>query len=190
MKLRCPFRSLVIAPAVGVSRWLCAVSVAAALAVTAPMAVAAEENLAETQPESAEMGAGAPQRNVLPSLEDMLSEAAPSDVPRERCLTRRDIKTVRVLDDGHLLFRTRSGKYWLNRLDQSCVGLHHDMLMVLDEAGMRVCNSDRVYGRERSSIMYVGVTVDSATCFLGDFQPMDAQQAKAIYADMLRRNRR
>ena len=108
-------------------------------------------------------------------VDAILREASPaSDYgAAENCITASSYRSIKVLDDHHLLFEGRRG-IWLNRLRHRCP-LRGDVLLVVERSSARLCDLDKVTGHDR-----FGSYAWRGQCALGKFQKIDPQQAAAL----------
>ncbi|NIP16440.1 MAG: hypothetical protein GWM88_17495 [Pseudomonadales bacterium] len=96
----------------------------------------------------------------------------------ERCISTRLYDSVEVLDTRHVLFKGRGERLWVNTLRSNCVGLRKRDVLQFDLRGSQICNLDtftavtNTFGWQRTS----------ATCSLGDFSPVTAEQVAMIEA--------
>jgi hypothetical protein len=118
-----------------------------------------------------------------PTVEEVLaSSMTDADYGKpQRCLQTSQYESIEVLDKKHLLFEGRGGKYWLNTLRLECPGLRRDEVLQLDLTTNRVCNLDTV-----TAIAVRRFYIDrvSATCSLGEFQPIPKEQAEFLLKEM------
>lgn len=130
--------------------------------------------------------AGAPPEPAEPlSVDEILASAAGTETygEPENCLNPAQYNRVEVLDRQNLLFWGRSDRAWLNRLRVPCVGLRRGATLVLELATSRPCNLDSVTAVESSLRFWRRA---SATCGLGQFEPITHAQARAL-KDALKR---
>ena len=96
----------------------------------------------------------------------------------ERCISTSLYDSVEVLDTRHVLFKGRGERLWVNTLRSNCVGLRKRDVLQFDIRGSQICNLDtftavtNTFGWQRTS----------ATCSLGDFAPVTAEQVAMIEA--------
>jgi hypothetical protein len=110
--------------------------------------------------------------DVATILSELVDESEYSET--KSCVSVRDYDSVRILDESHLLFEG-DRRIWLNRLRHRCASLRNDPLLVFERRGSKICDSDRVSGRDRrDTAMWYG------SCLLGRFEQIDEQQAKAL----------
>ena len=121
--------------------------------------------------EDAPEGAGPADYDV----DAILREASPASdySDAEKCITASSYRSIKVLDDHHLLFEGRRD-IWLNRLRHRC-SLGGDVLFVVERSSSRLCDLDRVSGHER-----FGGYAWRGSCTLGKFERIDPQQAAAL----------
>ena len=144
----------------------------------APLAWSAEQEQREP-PEQEEKRASTP----LEDIETILTQPMGQEeyVEAQRCLSRYQYQSVKIIDDQHVLFEGRRGKAWLNTLRRRCIGLRRHDIPVFDNrtARAQLCNLDDFVGMEQRMS---GLGRASATCVLGDFQPVTEQQVALIKA--------
>ena len=116
---------------------------------------------------------GAGQANY--DVDAILREASPASdySDAQNCITASNYRSIKVLDDHHLLFEGRRG-IWLNRLRHRCP-LGGDVLLVVERSSTRLCDLDRVGGHDR-----FGNHGWRGHCTLGKFEKIDPQQAAAL----------
>lgn len=119
-----------------------------------------------------------PEMNL--SLAQLLASSDEELQPEgERCLRAATQYRVSILDEGHLLFRGRGKRAWLNRLRGSCTGMRPEMILVTERRGSsRQCELDTVFATTRSQFGRSGL--DSARCFLGKFEPVTPEHAAVL----------
>lgn len=107
-----------------------------------------------------------------------------------RCLSDREYRDFRAIDDRRILFKGRREELWLNTLPIRCPDLRHSSVLVVKSVHSmgRMCDMDT---------FMVGDWFDwpwyrrwpwhwgwgwgaSATCSLGEFQPVTEAQVEAI----------
>jgi hypothetical protein len=96
----------------------------------------------------------------------------------ERCLSTHLYDSVQVLDTRHVLFKGRGERLWVNTLRNTCVGLRKRDILQFDVRGSQICNLDTFTAVSNS----FGWQRTSATCSLGDFSPVTAEQVAMIEA--------
>lgn len=107
---------------------------------------------------------------VLPSLDELLERDTAVDYGEsKRCLSLHKFKRVQALDENHILFEVRGGKYYLVQLERRCPGLRPQNAVSYEPRSSRLCAMDRVRG--------AGVTAGfSPNCQLGRFQSITEEQ--------------
>lgn len=155
-----------------------AVSLRRRAARVAPLiacAVAAAAFAGETSPEGGENredkadGARA-ELTAEEVLANPLDEQAYSNTVR--CLGTARYRRVEIVGDRALIFHGRRREAWLNVLRRRCPGLRPDMVLVLEQEGLRLCALDRFSALPR------GGGVAAAVCSLGPFEHMTTEQAQ------------
>lgn len=102
----------------------------------------------------------------------------------ERCLPTFRYDTVEVLDEQHLLFKSRQGdKYWLNKLRQRCAGLRPNDTLYFELRDNRVCSLDMVSVVDRTFFFWQRT---GPSCGLGEFHELTEPQAQLIREAMRR----
>lgn len=89
---------------------------------------------------------------------------APSD-----CVTASPGASLAVRDSRTLVYR-HGRTLWVNRLPDSCPGLHAMSRLVIEVHGSRYCRGDRFRADEP------GLSVPGPTCLLGRFTPYRRQR--------------
>ncbi|MFU8816320.1 MAG: DUF6491 family protein [Pseudomonadales bacterium] len=97
----------------------------------------------------------------------------------QRCLATHAYRNVRVLDDRHVLFEGPGDRAWLNQLRSRCVGLRRNATLRFRLRDNRVCSLDSF---EAVDTFFGRWDRSSATCTLGEFQPVTPEQVAAIRA--------
>jgi hypothetical protein len=104
----------------------------------------------------------------------------------ENCISMRDIRNHIVLDDRHIVFELRRGRYVLSQFKQRCEYLRQQDTIALHAVGggSRLCALDQVSVLE--SNMHVGRAVGGfdniggfmviGRCFLGPFEEITKEQ--------------
>ena len=120
-----------------------------------------------------EAAEGAGQANY--DVDAILREASPASdySDTENCITASSYRSIKVLDDHHLLFEGRRG-IWLNRLRHRCP-MRGDVMFVVERTSSRLCDLDKISGHDR-----FGSYAWRGQCVLGKFEKIDPQQAAAL----------
>jgi len=107
-------------------------------------------------------------------LEKILSETLDDSeyVDEKRCLRSHEYQKVDILDSGHLVFRGRKDKIWLNSLRNNCSGLRKGLILQFQMHGRRVCRMDFFQGLQSFSDR----NRPTATCVLGAFEQVTQEQ--------------
>lgn len=92
------------------------------------------------------------------------------------CLQLVRIDHTRVVDDQNILFYTRSGNIYLNKLDYRVPGLGPNRPFMYRTSIGQICRNDSITVLEDWGFGFVA----GATGGLGDFQQIDEAQAKAL----------
>ena len=108
-------------------------------------------------------------------VDAILSESSPASdySDAKKCIAASSYRSIKVLDDHHLLFEGRRGT-WLNRLRHRCP-MRGDVLFVVERASSRLCDLDKISGHDR-----FGSHAWRGQCVLGKFEKIDPQQAAAL----------
>lgn len=119
------------------------------------------------------------------TVEEILASAPQSenDSGPVNCLHRDAYTDIEVINPELLLFHGRSHKLWLNRLRQSCPGLHLDHTLAFDMRHGRLCHLDTVSGAD----ILGGRYLPGARCSLGKFDPVSPEQADLLKAELSQR---
>ncbi len=107
-------------------------------------------------------------------LEKILSETLDDSeyVDEIRCLRSHEYHKVDILDSGHLVFKGRKNRIWLNILRNNCSGLRKGMAMQFEMHGRRVCRLDFFKGIESFNDRHT----PTAICTLGSFEKVTEEQ--------------
>ena len=103
-------------------------------------------------------------------LANPLDEQAYSNA--KRCLGTSRYRRVEIVGDRALVFHGYRGDAWLNVLRRRCPGLRPDMVLVLEQEGLRLCALDRFSALPR------GGGMATVFCSLGSFEHMTTEQAQ------------
>ena len=104
-----------------------------------------------------------------------------------RCLSTHLYDSVEVLDTRHVLFKGRGERLWVNTLRNTCVGLRKRDVLQFDVRGSQICNLDTFTAVSNA---FFGWQRTSATCSLGDFSPVTAEQVAMIEAALDTKNKK
>ena len=107
-------------------------------------------------------------------LEKILSETLDDSeyVDEQRCLRSHEYQKVDILDSGHLIFKGRKGRLWLNTLRNNCSGLRKGLTLQFEMHGRRVCRLDFFKG----ILSYADRNTPTAICVLGSFEAVTEEQ--------------
>ena len=121
--------------------------------------------------EDAAQGAG----QAYYDVDAILREASPASdySDAKSCISASSYRSIKVLDEHHLLFEGRRG-IWLNRLRHRCP-MRGDVLFVVERTSSRLCDLDKISGHDR-----FGSYAWRGQCMLGKFEKIDPQQAAAL----------
>jgi len=87
------------------------------------------------------------------------------------CIDRRDINSIRALDDRHALVKVRAGHFHLLTVDKTCRGMALARSIGIMEATTRVC------GDGFSLLAFEEPTVGSMRCRIERIEPVADQSA-------------
>jgi hypothetical protein len=87
------------------------------------------------------------------------------------CIDRRDINTIRALDDRHAFVKVRAGHFHLLTVDKTCRGMSLARSIGIMEATTRVC------GDGFSFLAFEEPTVGSMSCRIERIEPVADQNA-------------
>lgn len=118
-------------------------------------------------------GGGERQQRISEALQQLTTDT--DYAATERCLSSFDYDQVEVLDDQHLLFRTRN-QFWLNELRSRCPGLHRNDTLLFERRGSRLCTLDRAEVIER----FLFWRRSGPVCTLGEFHRLTEPQAALL----------
>ena len=114
----------------------------------------------------------------------------------KRCLTERDYRYFRILDDRHILFEGRRGKLWINTLPMRCHDLRYGHVLAIESfSPSRICDKDQFQVADwfywpwyrRWPWHWGGGWGAGISCWLGEFQPVTESQLAEIEAILRRR---
>ena len=125
------------------------------------------------------------QEEKAAAVEAILTEASEFS-EAQRCLRPNDFRSIRILDDQHIVFEGRHGKMWLNTLPMRCPGLRRGSVL-----GIERLSGISSFCRMDSFAIYDWVDwpwyrrwpwdwAGGPRCALGDFQPVNEIQVKAL----------
>ena len=112
------------------------------------------------------------------------SDAAPLDLETllraegeypqsERCLLAHKLERTRILDESHILFELRGGRYYIAQMQQRCPGLTKGSVVSLERRSMKLCAKDGVRGIRITG----GYT---PYCQLPEFLPVTKEQVALL----------
>jgi len=107
-------------------------------------------------------------------LEKILTETLDDSeyVEEKRCLSSHEYHKVDILDSGHLVFRGRKDRIWLNILRNNCSGLRKGLTLQFEMHGRRVCRMGFLKGIQSFSDRHT----PTAICVLGSFEKITEEQ--------------
>ncbi|MDE0661955.1 MAG: hypothetical protein OXI79_20180 [Gammaproteobacteria bacterium] len=112
-------------------------------------------------------------------VEDILDNPlADDDYTEERtCLRRREIDSIEIIDESHVVFRGRVKKrVWVNQFSQPCVGLRRDMVVTTRARSGSICRLDAIDARPRAASPFE----PAVRCYLGGFEAIDDVRVEAM----------
>jgi hypothetical protein len=121
------------------------------------------------------------QQQVADDIEAILTQPLDKDeyAKGERCISTFQYHSVDVLDNEHVVFKGSGGKLWLNTLRTPCIGLRRRDVLRFELRGSQLCNLDDFVAIDPTRS--IGAR-SSATCALGDFEPITKEQVTLIKA--------
>ena len=117
-------------------------------------------------------------------IQQIVGAESTSDVQPDRCLSTHEYQSVKVLDDGHLVFEGTGDRQWLNQLRTRCVGLRPRATLLFDLHANQVCNLDSFTAVSKVFWFWQR---ESGTCVLGNFHPVSSAQVEMIRRELGRR---
>lgn len=134
------------------------------LSATASAAQVSSEEQASSS-DSAEAG---------PTLEQILNQDPQKEdyVEERNCLSVHRIRTVKVLDDQHVVFETRRGKRYLVQFKHRCFGLKANRPISYEVNSSQVCKFDSIRGLEN----FGGRLQPGQRCQIPGFQSISEEQ--------------
>ncbi len=109
---------------------------------------------------------------------DTKANTGPAVEP-ESCVSIARIKSTRIVDDSTILFYMNGGEIFVNHLPRRCPGLRINDAFGYETSLSVLCDVDVIYVLRNTG----GELDRGPTCGLGTFQPITADQAKALLAD-------
>lgn len=109
----------------------------------------------------------------------------------QRCLSDREYRNFRAIDDRHILFEGRRETLWINTLRTRCPDLRYGTVLVTSSSPMgRMCELDTFVAGDwftwpwyRRWPWHWGTAWNTgARCTLGKFQPITDDQLEAMEA--------
>ncbi|MDJ0758202.1 MAG: DUF6491 family protein [Woeseiaceae bacterium] len=127
------------------------------------------------------------------SIAEILSQPIDVDTYAEprRCLSSRDFRSYRALNNQYMLFVGRRGQQWVNRLRSSCFDLDRgDVLITRSLSSNRICERDTFEVADWFSWPWYrrypwqwGIGLGAGgSCMLGEFHPVTDEQVREIEA--------
>lgn len=59
--------------------------------------------------------------------------------PERVCFNRREVNSIRALDEGHVFAKLSAGRFYMLTVDKACRGLELARRVLLDETRSRIC---------------------------------------------------
>ena len=106
----------------------------------------------------------------------------------ERCLSAHQYRSIRILDDRHIVFEGRRGQHWLNTLPMRCPGLRPGSTVATETRTNinSLCKLDSIAVYDWMDIgwhrRWPWPWGSGPKCALGEFQPITDLQLEAIKA--------
>ncbi|TNE57863.1 MAG: hypothetical protein EP340_07300 [Alphaproteobacteria bacterium] len=88
------------------------------------------------------------------------------------CIDLSDIRTTRVLDGSHILFKMNGKRLYLNTLPRECPSLNFHKSFSYKVHGSTLCSSDTI------SVL-TGGAVPGSTCGLGSFEEVEKEKSSS-----------
>lgn len=120
-----------------------------------------------------------------PEVEALLNQASdPEAYPgTERCIFTRDIRTIEILDQQHVVFELSRKQLYLVQFPYVCHGLRRNGSLIYETRSGRLCRLDQVRAFEP------GETMPNPPCTLPGFMPVEKEQVVQL-KDSLKAKRR
>lgn len=120
-----------------------------------------------------------------PEVEALLNQASdPEAYPgTERCIFTRDIRTVEILDQQHVVFELSRKELYLVQFPYVCHGLRRNSSLIYETRSGRLCRLDQVRPFEP------GEGIPNPPCTLPGFMPVQKEQVVQL-KDSLKAKRR
>jgi uncharacterized protein DUF6491 len=117
---------------------------------------------------------------------DQILTQASDYAQAKRCLGPNQYRSIRVLDDQHILFEGRKDQMWVNTLPIRCPGLRRNSTLVIERAtGFgSLCKMDSISVYEWFDGPWYSRMPwrwsNSPRCGLGEFQPITPAQLQSL----------
>jgi len=113
-----------------------------------------------------------------PTLEQILNQDPQKEdyVEERNCLSVHRIRTVKVLDDQHVVFETRRGKRYLVQFKHRCFGLKANRPISYEVNSSQVCKFDSIRGLEN----FGGRLQPGQRCQIPGFQSISEEQVVSL----------
>jgi hypothetical protein len=89
------------------------------------------------------------------------------------CVAINSIRTSRVIDGSHILFRMGAGVYYLNRLGERCPSLAFERNFVYETGDSRLCRNQII------RVINPRDQITRSACGLGEFERLEKSSAAA-----------
>ncbi|MEM6707283.1 MAG: DUF6491 family protein [Pseudomonadota bacterium] len=170
----------------GIRRRLAAAIIGTLLGSVASTAALAEAvDRAEPEPEAdPAIVQKSGDREDLPSLADVLDAEADETATAKpvRCLRTFQIRSHRIIDPQHIVFRMRNGDMYLSKFPNRCIGLRRGDGIALETRSGRLCRMDALRPINRLGF----ANQPGAPCFIRDFEPVTAEQIDYLVESLKR----
>ncbi len=99
----------------------------------------------------------------------------------ERCISIRQIKNSRIIDDQNMLFTMRNRRIYHNELRRRCPGLTRNKIISYRSTIGQLCRSDFFTLQDRFGM---GTSL-GPSCSLGTFRPIGKEEAQALRGEIV-----
>ncbi|MEM1435167.1 MAG: DUF6491 family protein [Pseudomonadota bacterium] len=124
-------------------------------------------------------------RPDLPTLAEVLGAEDGAEVERltERCLPTRRIRSHRILDQQHIVFRVSRREQYLVRFPRRCIGLRRGDPITMSATAGRLCRLDTIRPLQRTGFGFN----PGAQCLIPGFQRVTPEQVDYLVEALKRR---
>ncbi len=105
----------------------------------------------------------------LPDLQTLLAQDSDGYPQAKRCLSVQKLHRTRIIDENHVVFELRGGRYYLAQLEHRCPGLTKNSTVSFVHRSSKVCAKDGIRGVPLTG----GFT---PSCQLPNFLPVTKEQ--------------